>query len=230
VSWRAPKQTRPTYMKRVRLQRGEIRISRSIHLRAAKKVCDSLGSACSICLDCVRDRAIPNKCCHEFCFSCISSWSRIANDCPLCKTRFTSLHHYGLKNAPTVVPVEERQQAKDQAGAVLMCSNCGSPEDEDNLFLCDGPTCSRAFHLYCVIPELLQPPEEPWLCAHCERNASPGSPDGNSSSSTACSRGLSEESDSWDSDNEVKWSKLSSGKRRRHEQLVKNKKARTSPH
>lgn len=209
-------------MKRVRVRRESV----SRPLRSSKRLSESLRSGCCICLEAVQQRTIPNKCSHEFCFSCISSWAKIANDCPLCKTKFSSLVKYGLWGVDTIIPVQERKQNKlGSTGVVWTCATCGSPDDPDSLFLCDGPSCQRAFHLYCVNPELSCAPSTPWLCTQCERVIDEYCPDG--CVSPSCSRSVGDESDSWDSDSDVKRGKMAS-KRRRQETVVKNKRARTS--
>ena len=46
---------------------------------------------CSICLEepHVCEWAKIHECGHEFCFTCIETWSDYENTCPVCKTRFT---------------------------------------------------------------------------------------------------------------------------------------------
>jgi hypothetical protein len=42
---------------------------------------------CPICLDCCSDITTIDGCKHLFCFTCITSWAKITNKCPLCKTQ-----------------------------------------------------------------------------------------------------------------------------------------------
>lgn len=32
-----------------------------------------------------------NSCTHKFCFECIKDWSKVTNECPLCKSRFSEI-------------------------------------------------------------------------------------------------------------------------------------------
>ena len=58
----------------------------------------------------------------------------------------------------------------------IFCSSCGSGEDDhgDELLLCDGAGCDRAWHLHCLpLPMALDPPsldneDEDWICPLCE--------------------------------------------------------------
>lgn len=50
--------------------------------------------ACSICLQPeFQNRCRLDPCFHEFCFECISQWSRVCPKCPLCKVKLTSGIH-----------------------------------------------------------------------------------------------------------------------------------------
>ena len=41
---------------------------------------------CSICLKKIAKLGKLNLCSHTFCVSCINSWSKISNRCPICRT------------------------------------------------------------------------------------------------------------------------------------------------
>lgn len=46
---------------------------------------------CSICLEEPHNISNINTCKHQFCFDCISRWSKVANTCPLCQVRFEKI-------------------------------------------------------------------------------------------------------------------------------------------
>lgn len=45
------------------------------------------------------------------------------------------------------------------------CTLCGTSENDDQLLFCDD--CDRGYHLYCLSPPLLEPPEGEWSCELC---------------------------------------------------------------
>ena len=48
------------------------------------------------------------------------------------------------------------------------CNKCGKDTLPSNqLLLCDGEGCSRAFHQKCLSPPLDEVPEGEWLCPRC---------------------------------------------------------------
>uniref|UniRef100_A0A914PRC5 PHD-type domain-containing protein n=1 Tax=Panagrolaimus davidi TaxID=227884 RepID=A0A914PRC5_9BILA len=47
------------------------------------------------------------------------------------------------------------------------CAVCGTSENDAKLLFCDD--CDRGFHCYCLIPALLNPPEDEWSCEQCQR-------------------------------------------------------------
>ena len=51
----------------------------------------------------------------------------------------------------------------------VVCSICGSGEDDDNILLCD--VCNDSQHLYCCTPKLdvLPLEEEMWFCFDCNK-------------------------------------------------------------
>ena len=48
---------------------------------------------CSICLDKLENMSCTNSCLHKFCFTCLLEWSKVKPECPLCKSKFTSIIH-----------------------------------------------------------------------------------------------------------------------------------------
>uniref|UniRef100_A0A8C5HGZ4 Zinc finger protein DPF3-like n=1 Tax=Gouania willdenowi TaxID=441366 RepID=A0A8C5HGZ4_GOUWI len=45
------------------------------------------------------------------------------------------------------------------------CSLCGTSENDDQLLFCDD--CDRGYHMYCLKPQMTQPPEGSWSCHLC---------------------------------------------------------------
>ncbi|CAG9860981.1 unnamed protein product [Phyllotreta striolata] len=45
------------------------------------------------------------------------------------------------------------------------CSVCGNSENDDQLLFCDD--CDRGYHMYCLTPPLVNPPEGSWSCRVC---------------------------------------------------------------
>ncbi|CAH1170072.1 unnamed protein product [Phaedon cochleariae] len=45
------------------------------------------------------------------------------------------------------------------------CSMCGNSDNDDQLLFCDD--CDRGYHMYCLNPPLVNPPEGSWSCKLC---------------------------------------------------------------
>ncbi|XP_017051714.1 E3 ubiquitin-protein ligase Topors [Drosophila ficusphila] len=48
---------------------------------------------CAICLSRCRRKCFTDSCMHQFCFKCLSEWSKIKPECPLCKQPFKTIIH-----------------------------------------------------------------------------------------------------------------------------------------
>ncbi|XP_023160345.2 E3 ubiquitin-protein ligase Topors, partial [Drosophila hydei] len=48
---------------------------------------------CAICLSRCRRKCFTDSCMHQFCFKCLSEWSKIKAECPLCKQPFKTIIH-----------------------------------------------------------------------------------------------------------------------------------------
>ena len=46
-----------------------------------------------------------------------------------------------------------------------MCHTCGRGDSEESMLLCDG--CDDAFHLFCLIPPMIEVPKGDWRCPKC---------------------------------------------------------------
>ncbi|KAK3857439.1 hypothetical protein Pcinc_003821 [Petrolisthes cinctipes] len=49
--------------------------------------------------------------------------------------------------------------------AKYICLNCGRGDDEDQMLLCDG--CDDSYHIFCLVPPLLDIPKGDWRCPKC---------------------------------------------------------------
>jgi Ring finger domain/PHD-finger len=122
---------------------------------------------CSICLDFIKSEQGMLDCHHnQFCFTCISNWSKFSNKCPLCMKKFTSITNLSTKISLIVDEVassSEEEQFEDSLDEVI-CQVCKLGNYEDILMLCDG--CDFGFHTTCIglirIPYL-----EYWFCDEC---------------------------------------------------------------
>ncbi|KAK8808989.1 hypothetical protein WA171_001118 [Blastocystis sp. BT1] len=69
---------------------------------------------CPICLQEIRSRGMIPCCPHEFCYVCILEWSKVTNECPLCKRTF---HEIQVMNKATgrlvSVPIQDHKQEND---------------------------------------------------------------------------------------------------------------------
>lgn len=121
------------------------------------------------CLICLSDSSLSAEkgilpCTHNnFCFTCILDWSRITNQCPLCKFRFCR-----IKNESTgeIIITENKDQTIDQDFFFIetKCSVCDRFDEEDTMLLCDR--CNKGFHTSCLgmngIPDVFE-----WYCDEC---------------------------------------------------------------
>ncbi|KAK6180077.1 hypothetical protein SNE40_012291 [Patella caerulea] len=48
---------------------------------------------CAICLGKLENKSFTDSCFHMFCFVCLLEWSKVKNECPLCKQSFKSIIH-----------------------------------------------------------------------------------------------------------------------------------------
>eukprot|EP01118_Nematostelium_gracile_P009801 TRINITY_DN3316_c0_g1_i2.p1 TRINITY_DN3316_c0_g1~~TRINITY_DN3316_c0_g1_i2.p1 ORF type:complete len:253 (-),score=40.70 TRINITY_DN3316_c0_g1_i2:56-814(-) len=68
---------------------------------------------CGICFETPQIRGKLDSCEHPYCFTCIQTWSKTANTCPFCKTRFheiTKLDPSSKAKKPRKVKVKHRDQ------------------------------------------------------------------------------------------------------------------------
>ncbi|KAJ8735770.1 hypothetical protein PYW07_007390 [Mythimna separata] len=48
---------------------------------------------CAICLGTCKNKSFTDSCLHQFCFTCLLTWSKVKAECPLCKQAFRSIIH-----------------------------------------------------------------------------------------------------------------------------------------
>ncbi|CAH3182614.1 unnamed protein product [Porites lobata] len=48
------------------------------------------------------------------------------------------------------------------------CTLCGTSDNDDQLLFCDD--CDRGYHMYCLKPPMVKPPEGHWICKLCENS------------------------------------------------------------
>lgn len=61
--------------------------------RPSSRNSSSPETSCVICLEEPSNKAIPDSCFHQFCYSCIVEWANVSAKCPLCKQAFSSIKH-----------------------------------------------------------------------------------------------------------------------------------------
>ena len=64
------------------------RSSSKSEVKECRKNCPLFGYCVAICLQEIRSRGMLPCCSHEFCYVCILEWSKVTNECPLCKRTF----------------------------------------------------------------------------------------------------------------------------------------------
>ena len=65
---------------------------------------------------------------------------------------------------------EEEEEEEEDDGDNVVCAACeGDEEAEGNeILLCDGAGCEKAFHMKCLPTPLSRVPEGDWYCPECE--------------------------------------------------------------
>ena len=119
-----------------------------------------------------------NSCTHLFCYPCICEWSKVANQCPLCKQEFTeiSIMEKGVlarkeKIEPKRQVYEEEINSEEEliANADNFCYFCEGTNDDNYLLICDH--CNlKCCHTFCLDPPLQFVPQDEWYCDYCFRN------------------------------------------------------------
>jgi len=132
---------------------------------------DPTGVTCVICQDdfTALESMAARPCDHKFCGSCIERWVESCSQCPLCKQEIFGLVSAAQPECERVVkPRRFELQTSAEEGFDVPeegCQICGGCDQEDLLLLCD--LCDRAYHIFCLTPQLAAVPEGHWHCPHC---------------------------------------------------------------
>eukprot|EP00736_Rhodelphis_marinus_P005961 Rmarinus@m.12222 len=83
---------------------------------------------CPICWEAISEKALLDKCLHEFCLECILEWGKKSNQCPLCRTRFNWIRRNDYN--------PQRRETRGNASKLFIedkqfTVNEGISEDED---------------------------------------------------------------------------------------------------
>ncbi|XP_013197202.2 E3 ubiquitin-protein ligase Topors [Amyelois transitella] len=69
---------------------------------------------CAICLGTCKNKSFTDSCLHQFCFTCLLTWSKVKAECPLCKQNFKSIIHNVRSNHQyEEYMVEQRETEED---------------------------------------------------------------------------------------------------------------------
>ena len=49
----------------------------------------------------------------------------------------------------------------------MACSRCSCQMNASRMLLCDGASCTAAYHIYCLQPPLSEVPDGAWFCPAC---------------------------------------------------------------
>eukprot|EP01135_Chromosphaera_perkinsii_P001206 Nk52_evm5s162 gene=Nk52_evmTU5s162 len=131
--------------------------------------------SCAICLKGMRysqqgTGSLP-ACPHVFCFPCIYEWSKMANNCPMCKREFDRIFQSfpSISNLPSREVLVEKPELAQEEGFedVVYCKVCDRCDNEEVLLLCDA--CDQPYHTHCLNPPLPWVPMDDWYCSECTR-------------------------------------------------------------
>ena len=94
-----------------------------------------LDNRCCICLEQILEKTKPEECRHIFCQTCILSWTRFSNLCPLCKTEIKHLHIYSSENEITdTLTIDKPAQADELTDFIAefaeSCYICSTNDNE----------------------------------------------------------------------------------------------------
>jgi len=139
-------------------------------------------NTCTICFDEMKQRAILNRCSHQYCYECIRQWSDNSNKCPLCKAEYMYIIYF--KNKKRIrEKVKIREFLSDGYSFTFdedsLFPSSGddseSMDDEDKCILCNDDSQRNmiycdACEVYCchqACCNLSDYPEEEWYCPNC---------------------------------------------------------------
>lgn len=111
-----------------------------------------------------RGKAVPSPYC-DFCLgdSRENRKTSIPEDLVSCSDCGRSGHPTCLQFTPNMIISVRRYRW--QCIECKYCSICGTSDNDDQLLFCDD--CDRGYHMYCLSPPLILPPEGSWSCNIC---------------------------------------------------------------
>lgn len=111
-----------------------------------------------------RGKATPSPYC-DFCLgdSRENRKTNIPEDLVSCSDCGRSGHPTCLQFTPNMIVSVRRYRW--QCIECKYCSICGTSDNDDQLLFCDD--CDRGYHMYCLTPPLIVPPEGSWSCNIC---------------------------------------------------------------
>lgn len=111
-----------------------------------------------------RGKAVPSPYC-DFCLgdSRENRKTSIPEDLVSCSDCGRSGHPTCLQFTPNMIISVRRYRW--QCIECKYCSICGTSDNDDQLLFCDD--CDRGYHMYCLSPPLIVPPEGSWSCNIC---------------------------------------------------------------
>jgi hypothetical protein len=65
---------------------------------------------CGVCYEHIEEQGIIDSCSHNFCNSCIATWSADSNACPICRLRYTSIQKKNLASGEILSTTEIPQR------------------------------------------------------------------------------------------------------------------------
>jgi hypothetical protein len=125
---------------------------------------------CSICMDNLINKAVANKCSHEFCKDCIEKWTKLASSCPLCKETIEKITYYhNTKKVEKIVYSKEFNNWEEEYETWYEesddnCMKCHSNINNHLLLVCDSCN-TNVCHTYCA--NLDRIPDGEWKCSEC---------------------------------------------------------------
>ncbi|KAJ8736137.1 hypothetical protein PYW08_006793 [Mythimna loreyi] len=73
---------------------------------------------CAICLGTCKNKSFTDSCLHQFCFTCLLTWSKVKAECPLCKQAFRSIIHNVRSNHQYEEYLVVQRQSEESTPAI----------------------------------------------------------------------------------------------------------------
>ncbi|XP_019760087.1 zinc finger protein ubi-d4 isoform X4 [Dendroctonus ponderosae] len=113
----------------------------------------------------VADRKVPPSPYCDFCLGDSTQNKKTGG-----VEELVSCHDCGRSGHPTCLQFTDNMKVsvkkyRWQCIECKCCSVCGTSDNDDQLLFCDD--CDRGYHMYCLSPPLVNPPEGSWSCQLC---------------------------------------------------------------